>query len=170
MDDDFFIKKRILIANNNQKTTKEGAMKGLKASILMMGLISTSASFASVYSDKALKLIPEGTVQKEEKGDVNVLTKNKTIVEVEFDRNGELKEAKGGSVKLDNFVPENGMLSLKDAHAKLESTGAIAVGEWSLDHSRKYNWHYEFEVLKDNVKFDYVLDARTGKVLDTYRD
>ncbi len=138
--------------------------------VSLTSLISASTSFASVYSDKALKLIPEGKVQKEKKGDVDVLTKNKTLVEVEFDRNGEFKEAKGGSVKLDNFSPENGLLSLKDAHAKLEATGAIAVGEWSLDHSRKYDWHYEFEALKDNVKYDYVLDARTGTVLDTYRD
>lgn len=142
----------------------------LKMNLFMIAVLSTSASFASVFTDKALKLIPEGKIQKEKKGDVDILTKNNTIVEVEFGRGGEFQEAKGGSVRLDNFSPENGLLSLKDAHAKLESTGAIAVGEWSLDHSRKYDWHYEFAVLKDNVKYDYILDARTGKLIDSYRD
>ena len=146
-----------------------GSMK----SFMMMSLLisaSISAMAAADLGKEALKYVPDGKVELMEKDEVKVKTTQGTMVEVEFDRNGGLQEASGDFAQKDNFVPGNGLLSLKDAVAAITKNGKTVDGEWSLDKDFLRDWEYEFEGIENGKKFEYVVNAKTGKLLESKPD
>lgn len=142
-------------------------MKTLIAAILLSGSLS---ALADTMKEKSLKFVPGGTVVEERSEEVKVKTPAGTIVEIEFDKNSIFEEASGNSLEQDLFQPEAGLLSLKDAVASMTKAGKKPVGEWSFDSSLMRGWYYEFEGYEDGKKMDYVLDAKSGKLLDSKID
>lgn len=119
---------------------------------------------------EALKLVPGGMIEIQEKDEVKVKTSQGTFIEVEFNRDGTLDEASGDLAQKDSFVPANNLLSLNDAVRAMEKEGKKVEGEWSLDKGFLKDWEYEFEGVENGKKVEYVLNAKTGKLLDTKRD
>lgn len=142
----------------------------MKKSLFAVSLLSliTNNAFATI-SDDALKYVPGGKVLSQKADEVKVQSPNGSVVEVEF-KSGKFDEASGNAVDQDIFVPETGMLSLKDAVAALKKEGKVAVGEWSIDNNIIKGWHYEFEGFEQGKKMDYVVDAKTGKLLNAEID
>ena len=136
---------------------------------LSSSLLLSTTAFAAI-SDDALKLVPGSKVLTQKADEVKVQAPNGGVIEVEFDRSGKLDEASGKLVDSDILVPENGMLTLKDAVAALKKEGKTAVGEWSLDNNLISGWRYEFEGFEQGKKMDYKLDAKTGKLLEAKID
>ena len=142
-------------------------MKKSLFAFTIVSLLSTQA-FATI-TDDALKYVPGGKIVAQKIDEVKVQTPNGTVVEVEF-TSGKLDEASGNAVDQDIFVPEDGMMSLKDAVAALKKEGKVAVGEWSIDNNLIKGWHYEFEGFEQGKKMDYEVDAKTGKLLSAEID
>ena len=137
--------------------------------LLSVAVLLNGNVFAGIASD-AVKYVPGGKVVQEKAEEVKIQTPAGTIVEVEFDRAGKFEEASGDSVENDVFVPGEGLLSLKDAVDSLKKAGKTPVGDWSLDSSLIRGWHYEFEGFENGKKMDYVLDAKTGKLISSEID
>lgn len=136
---------------------------------MIFALLTASLSSYAGLSDEALKLIPGGKVVAEKKEEVKIQTPEGSIVEVEYER-GKFEEASGDNAEKDVLVPGEGLLSLKDAVASLKKSGKTPVGDWSLDKSFIKGWHYEFEGFENNQKMDYIVDAKTGKLLESKID
>jgi uncharacterized membrane protein YkoI len=145
-------------------------MKSFTHLALSFIVLSSTGAMAATMQENALKYVPGGKIVQEKKNEIKVQTPNGTIVEIEFKRNGNLEEASGDTVDKDIFVPGEGLLSLKDAYAAMTKAGKQPVGDWSLDDSMLKGWHYEFEGLEDGKNMDYVVDAKTGKILESKVD
>ena len=145
-------------------------MKSFTHLALGLCFLTSAGAMAATMSEKALKYVPGGKVIQEKKDEVKVQTPNGSIVEIEFKRNGDLEEASGDTVDKDIFVPGEGLLSLKDAYAAMTKAGKAPVGDWSLDKSMMKGWHYEFEGAENGKNMDYVVDAKTGKIVDSQED
>lgn len=141
-----------------------GKMIALSLTVLPLNLM------AGPLGDASLKLVPGGKVIQEQTKEVKVQTPEGTLVEVEFEKNGTFEEASGDNVDKDILVPGNNLLPLKDAIASLKKANKTPVGEWSLDQSFVQGWHYEFEGFENNQKMDYVVDAKSGKLLSSKVD
>lgn len=142
-----------------------------------MKMIVTTAfllvsNFALALPDETqlLKYVPEGKIVKSQAKEVKILTPAQTIVEVEFKMNGEFEEASGDDVTKDSFHPGQGLLSLQDAVKKATSEKRNFLGEWNLESNFFGGWAYEFEGYENNRKVEYVVDARTGKLLSQRDD
>lgn len=142
----------------------------MKTILCLLIVISTSSAFAGSIKESALSYIPNGKVVQEKDKEVKVQTQNGTIVEVEFTMTGAFEEASGDSIEQDVFVPGDGLLSLADAVGALKKAGKTPSGDWSLDKSFVKGWHYEFEGYESGKKMDYVVDAKTGKLLESTID
>lgn len=133
--------------------------------------ISTQALAANATPrENALKYVKEGKVVHEKENDFKIQTKSGSIVEVEFKNDGTLEEASGKALDQDIFEPGNGMISLKDAKDALKKAGKAPVGEWSFENSLTKGWNYEFEGFESGNKMDYVVDAKSGKLLESRID
>ncbi|WP_408095812.1 PepSY domain-containing protein [Peredibacter sp. HCB2-198] len=144
-------------------------MKSVK--VLTVGLLALSLPvFAATVSESALKMIPGGKVVQEKEKEVKVQTKDGSIVEVEFKRNGDFEEASGHAVDKDTFEPGQNLLSLKDAVASVKKAGKTPVGDWSLEDSMMKGWHYEFEGMENGKAMEYLVDAKTGKLRESRQD
>lgn len=140
-------------------------------SLLVPALILLSLpAMASKLTDQALKYVPGAEVLEEKGDEVKLKTASGTVVEVEFDRSGKLDEASGKSVEKDVFVPGDSLISLADASKALTKEGKKPVGEWSLDDSLVRGWHFEFEGYENGKKFEYLVDAKSGKLLKSKAD
>lgn len=140
-------------------------MKKILLSLLVISAFSAQGAFAQDLTQKALDYVENSTVFKVKKDEVEVLTANKTIVEIDFDRKGNLEEASGENVDLDNFNPKNGNLSLVEALNSIQALGETVHGEWSYEHEFQMGWYYEFNGIKNNVEYEFIIDAKTGKLL-----
>lgn len=144
-------------------------MKSMK--VLSVGLLALALPvMAATMSESALKMVPGGKVVQEKDKEIKVQTKENTIVEIEFKRNGDFEEASGKMVDKDNFEPGQNLLSLKDALAAVKKAGKNPNGEWSLDDSMIKGWHYEFEGIENGKSMEYVVDAKTGTLKETKQD
>lgn len=143
-------------------------MKKKILALLTITMISGGA-FAKI-SDDALKFVPGGKIIQEKKDEVKVETPAGSVVEVEFDRKGKFEEASGDSIMNDLFVPGDGLMALKDAVAMTQKQGKTLTGEWSLDKSMMKGWYYKFEGSENGKKMDYLVDAKTGKILESKVD
>lgn len=139
-------------------------------SIALLGIISLSVSAKTDFGKNALKMVPGGTVESLDRDEVTVKTAAGTIMEIEFNRDGTLDEASGDMATKDDFMPGNGLLTLKDAVAALEKAGKKAEGEWSIDKDFMREWEYEFEGFENNQKYEYVINAKSGELLKSKRD
>jgi uncharacterized membrane protein YkoI len=141
-----------------------------KIQVIIIVVLACGTAFAGTLSEQALKLVPGGTVAREKTKEVKVKTPQETIVEVEFHSDGTLDEASGDHVEKDVFVPNEGLLSLKSAVDELVKQGKTPSGDWSLEKGFLKGWRYEFEGRENGQKYDYVVDAKTGKLLDSSLD
>lgn len=139
-------------------------MKGLSYLALGFFILNSNGLIAATMQEKVQKYVPQGKIIQEKNDEVKVQTPNGTIVEIEFKRNGNLEEASGDNVEKDVFIPGEGLLSLKDAHAAMTKAGKTAQGDWSLDDSMLKGWHYEFEGVENGKNMEYTVDAKTGKI------
>src|SRR5690606_38967061 len=100
---------------------------------------------------------------------VKLETKAGTIVEVEFKRDGSFEEASGDNVEKDEFKPESG-LSLAGAIDALKKENKTPKGSWSYEKSMLKDWHYELEGFENGKEMEYLVDAKTGKLLESKAD
>ncbi|MCM2348720.1 MAG: hypothetical protein NDI69_01785 [Bacteriovoracaceae bacterium] len=145
-------------------------MKNTHVFTVCLSVLLSTPLLARDLSQKGVEYVPKGMVVENKTDEVKIKTANGGIVEVEFTRDGELDEASGDSVIHDEFVPGQGLLSLKEAVQQLQENGKNPSGDWSLKNSFIKGWHYEFEGIEAGKSMDYVLDAKTGKLLESKRD
>ena len=119
---------------------------------------------------QALKFVPGGEIVQEKLREVKVKTPKGTIVEIEFNGDGSFEEASGDNLEKDIFVPETGLVTLENAVESLKKEGKSPVGDWELDHSFLSGWGYKFEGYENGQKFDYYVDAKTGKLVKSKLD
>ena len=125
---------------------------------------------AHAVNNQALKFIPGGEIVQEKLHEVKVKTPQGTIVEVEFNGDGSFEEASGDNLEKDIFVPDTGLVTLKDAVESIKKDGKSPVGDWELDRSFLSGWRYKFEGFEKGQKFDYYVDAKTGKLIKSELD
>lgn len=133
-------------------------------------IIFSSGAFAEALATKAVSLVPGGAVAHEKAKELRVKTPEGSVVEVEFDSSGEFEEASGNDLEKDVLNPGKGLLPLKDIIGHLKQQGKNPKGEWSLENSFVRGWHYEFEGIENGQKYDYLVDAKTGKLLESKLD
>lgn len=140
----------------------------MKTTIALLGLAILMKAHA--VNNQALKFIPGGEIVQEKLHEVKVKTPQGTIVDVEFGTDGTFEEASGNNIEKDIFVSDINLISLKDATESLKKEGKLPVGEWELEHSFLNGWRYKFEGYEKGQKFDYIVDAKTGKLLESNLD
>lgn len=121
-------------------------------------------SFAQDLKVSALKYVPGGAVVELKKDEVKVKTPTGSIVEIEFNRNGELDEASGDAIESDVFIPGNNYKNLSEISKMLKDQGYQLTGDWSYESSFMKSWHYEVDALKDGQSLELEVDAKTGKM------
>ena len=107
-----------------------------------------SANTDSDAKNKAAlsNVIPNSKIIEQDGSEFDVVTEGKTVVEVEFDREGKIEEASGDAAEAgDSLNPGQGLISLSKAVEALKKSGKSTVGEWSLEKSFTRGWIYEFE-------------------------
>lgn len=142
----------------------------IQLSVVFAMIITSGYSYGMSLADKTKSIVPEGTVAQEKEREIQVRTKSGSIVEVEFERNGEFEEASGKSPDKDTLVPGLGLVSLSAALDTLKKENKSATGDWSLEKSFIKGWVYEFEGFESGKEVDYLVDAKTGKFLETRID
>lgn len=135
--------------------------------VVVLGMIATAKAGSN---EKIAHLIPGGEIVQEKDHEVKVRTKSGSIVEVEFERNGAFEEASGKSPDKDILVPGPSLIPLTKAYASLKDAGKSASGDWSLEKSFIKGWVYEFEGFENGREVDYLVDAESGKFLETRID
>ena len=92
-------------------------------------------------------------------------------MEIEYTMTGEFKEASGDAVLAGDVLEiGGGLLSLKAATDVMKNAGKTISGDWSLEKSFVHGWVYEFEGFENNAKMDYLVDAKTGKLIKAQID
>ena len=140
---------------------------------LLLILVSTFSFSVWAKIDigkESLKYVPNGKIEVKENDEVKVKTAQDTFIEIEFNRDGSLDEASGDLALKDDFTPGNNLLTLKEAVSALEKSGKTVSGEWSLDKGFLKDWEYEFEGVEEGKKFEYVVNAKTGKLIESKPD
>lgn len=127
-------------------------------------LAFSAQTFAQDLKASALKYVPGGSVVELKKDEVKVKTPTGSLVEIEFNRSGELDEASGDAIESDVFIPGNNLKTLSEISKTLKDQGYQLSGDWSYESSFMNPWHYEVDAFKDGQSFDVEVDAKTGKV------
>lgn len=148
-------------------STKGDIMKKLLIATLTLANVT---AYASPLSEKALTFVPGGTVVQEKIKEVKVKTPKSSIVEIEFHSDGSFEEASGSNLDKDILIPKEGLLPLSSIVEQLVKQGKTPTGDWSLEKSLLDGWHYEFEGFENGQKFDYLVDAKNGKLLESKID
>jgi uncharacterized membrane protein YkoI len=113
-------------------------------------------------------MVPHGEISRKIGKDYSVKTQSGTKVMIEFDHAGNLDEASGLNLGTgDIFEPGNGLITLGSAAQLLKGAGHNVKGEWRLEHDPKYKWIYELESLTNDEKNDFLVDAKSGKLIKT---
>lgn len=146
-------------------------MKKFSTFFLGLSVIVCGPLFAAEeLANKALSYVPQGEVISKETDEIKIRSLKGGVIEIEFKQNGSLDEASGDDALGDQFVPGEGLLSLKEAVSYLVKNNKKPTGEWTLEKSFLKGWHYEIEGNENGQAVDYILDAKTGKILDTQKD
>lgn len=127
-------------------------------------LAFSAQSFAQDLKASALKYVPGGSVVELKKDEVKVKTPTGSLVEIEFNRSGELDEASGDAIESDVLIPGNNLKTLSEISKTLKDQGYQLTGDWSYESSFMNPWHYEVDAFKDGQSFEVEVDAKTGKV------
>lgn len=133
-------------------------------------LVFSAQSFAQDLKASALKYVPGGAVVELKKDEVKVKTPAGSLVEIEFNRNGELDEASGDAIESDVFIPGNDYKNLSEISKTLKDQGYQLSGDWSYESSFMKPWHYEVDAFKDGQSYEVEIDAKTGKILKSKID
>lgn len=141
-----------------------------KTFIVGMMIYTASASAQPQMKENALKMVPGGQVVSESTREYKIQTKNQSIVEIEFETDGSFEEASGNDIEKDVLVMDQGVMGLQDAVKAVKKAGKTPVGEWTLDKSFLHGWYYEFDGVENGKKMEYVLDAKSGKLLSSNID
>ena len=149
---------------------KKFIIPGIQSLVVGAMILTASYSYGMPINEKTKQLVPEGTIAQEKEREFKVRTKAGSIVEVEFERNGKFEEASGKSPDKDVLVPGNGLITLASATDVLKKQGKVASGDWSLENSFIKGWVYEFEGFEKGKEVDYLIDAKSGKFLETRID
>lgn len=134
--------------------------------LVVFGMIAT----ARAETVDITSIVPNGEVIQEKEREFKVRTKAGTVVEVEFERNGEFEEASGKAPDKDVLNPGKGLITLSKAYDSLKATGKNATGDWTLEKSFIKGWVYEFEGFEAGKEVDYLINAENGKFLETRID
>ena len=133
--------------------------------------VATAVTTTNAQPEKALAYVPNGKIISQKNNEFDILTTNNTIIEIELKANGELDEASGDNITKDTFTPDQGIVGLDAVVTEINATAnGGTLSEWSLDNDLMHGWHYDVEVLKGNVEYEYLLDAKTGKVISSKED
>lgn len=133
--------------------------------VLSVFVLSANAfALDAKLKEAALKMVPNGTVVSESHDEVKIKGAN-GIIEVEFEKDGDFEEASGKNALLDEFVPGDKSLPLKEVVEKLTKEGITLTGEWSYEHSLLKGWYYELDGVQGGVNKEFTVDAKTGKIL-----
>lgn len=144
-------------------------MKLLALSLIIFSF-NACASAQAVNKDLNM-IIPDGKVVEVKKHEKKIETPAGTIVEIEYTMTGEFKEASGDAVLAGDVLEiGGGLLSLKAATDVMKNAGKTISGDWSLEKSFVHGWVYEFEGFENNAKMDYLVDAKTGKLIKAQID
>ena len=127
-------------------------------------MLDQISAFAQDLSDMALKFVPGGSVVELKKDEVKVKTPAGSLVEIEFDRKGELEEASGDAIENDIFVPGKSYKNLSEISKTLKDQGYQLTGDWSYESSFMKDWHYEVDAFKDGQNLEIEVDAKSGKM------
>lgn len=123
------------------------------------------------YGDRLKTMVPDFQVLEKDGNEFDLLTKNKTVVEVEFANDLSVDEASGKAATAgDVFTPGGGLISLEEAVASLKKAGKSAKGEWSLEKSFTKGWIYEFEGEENGKRMEYSINAKNGSLVSSSRD
>lgn len=141
----------------------------MRTIILTLSLIATSA-FAQTMHERVQQYVPGSIIVKQKNKEVKVLTKNKTIVELEFELNNSLEEASGESLARDSFIPDTGHLNLEQIREIIAKKNKGLEAQWSYENSFLKGWYYEVELQTKNKEIEYKIDAKTGEILSEELD
>lgn len=137
--------------------------------VLILSIASLSA-FAQVKAEDALKYVPGGSVVQTKVDEVKIRTPKGSIVEIEFTRGGTFEEASGDMIESDVFVPVGDYLPLEKVAAIVKELGYTLKGDWSYEKKFMRDWRYEVDALQNNLEYEIIVDAKTGKVLEERLD
>jgi hypothetical protein len=138
-------------------------LQTLLATILVL-IFSPSDSWSS--EQLALSMVPRGKIWESHPKEFIIKTPAGTKVGVEFKRDGSFEEASGHNLnKGDVFEPGMGLISLSTAAQKLSEAGGKISGYWSLSKDNEYDWIYEFEEEREDIKLLFIVKAATGEVV-----
>lgn len=149
---------------------KKFIVPGIQVFVITAMIATASSSFGMAIFDKTKLIVPDGEIVQEKEREYKVRTKQGSIVEVEFERNGVFEEASGKSVEKDVLVPGEGLISLSAAVESLKKAGKVSSGDWSLEKSFIKGWVYEFEGFEQGREVEYLINAENGKFLETRVD
>ncbi len=139
-------------------------------SIATMSYAQTDKQVAKA-TDTLKAVVPGGTVLRQDKNEYDVETPQKTIVEVEMEKDGSIDEASGdASSNGDVFVPGDGRISLTEAIEALKKAGKAPAGDWSFEKKLLSGWIYEFDGIENNQRMEYEVSAKDGKILSEKKD
>lgn len=125
---------------------------------LLFLLILTGPVSASV--DHAVSMVPKGKLFDFINRDFDIRTKAGTTIEIEFGRDGKLKQASGKNLnKGDELEPGEGLISLSTIAQKLGTSGSKPEGYWLLEEDPELGWIYEID--------NKLISAKSGKLLRT---
>jgi hypothetical protein len=127
-------------------------------------LVFSAQSFAQDLKASSLKYVPGGSVVELKKDEVKVKAPAGSVIEIEFNRNGELDEASGDAIESDIFIPGNGYKNLSEISKTLKDQGYQFSGDWSFESSFMKSWHYEVDAIKEGQTYEVEIDAKTGKI------
>lgn len=137
--------------------------------VTVLSIVSLSA-FAQVKPEEALKYVPGGTVVQAKKDEVKVRTAKGSVVEIEFTRSGEFEEASGDMIESDVFVPGNEYFTLEKVAGLVKAQGYTLKGDWSYEKKFMRDSRYEVDALQNNLEYEIIVDAKTGKILEERLD
>ncbi len=139
----------------------------MKITLLTIALLSLQSCATAFAMNRDIEqLVPQGKIVELKHDEKKVQTTAGTIVEIEYRMTGDLKEASGdAALGGDVLEPAGGLLTLHAATEIMKNAGKTIQGDWSFEKSFIHGWVYEFEGSENNQKMDYLLDAKTGKIL-----
>ncbi|HXH76144.1 MAG TPA: PepSY domain-containing protein [Bacteriovoracaceae bacterium] len=136
--------------------------------ILFTLLFQSSFGAAPKVESKALTMVPKGRIVLINFREVTLKTESGTKVELEFERQGTLQEASGLNLNRgDEFEPGQGLMSLSSVAQKVTKAGHPIKGEWKLEKDDQYGWVYELAEDKDDQKVYHIVNAKTGKLINS---
>lgn len=123
-------------------------------------LLIISFNVQAALDDIVLTMVPRGKVVDSMGREFTIKTPAGTKIDIEFRRNGKLKEATGRNLNAgDDIEPGEGLISLSSAAQKLQLKGIRPKGHWLLEEDSDLGWIYEIE--------NNLISAKSGKILKT---